>query len=89
MILLHEINTDVQVYDFDTTLNFPCSLKDYVMNALQNEQNFKAYFHRLVQFYFTEHTPSLMCLNFEGNLCTCLNYDCHNSSSTSLNSTFV
>ena len=53
MILLHEINTDVQVYDFDTTLNFPCSLKDYVMNALQNEQNFKAYFHRLVQFYFT------------------------------------
>jgi hypothetical protein len=47
VILLHKENTGVQVYDFDTTLNFPCSLEEYASNALRNEQNFETIFHRL------------------------------------------
>ena len=50
MILVHVRNTDVQVYDFDTTLDFPCSLKEYAISALQNEQNFVADFCRLAIF---------------------------------------
>ena len=46
MILLHEKNTGIQVYDLDTTLNFPCSLKEYAANALKSEENFTTAFHR-------------------------------------------
>jgi hypothetical protein len=59
VILLHKRNTDVQVYDFDTTLNFPCSLKEYVTKALQNEQNFITDIHRSVLLikHCTFNTP--------------------------------
>ena len=48
------------MYDFDTTLDFPCSLKEYAINALQNEHNFVADFRRLA--IFNEATSHLVHL---------------------------
>ncbi|XP_028402330.1 protein N-terminal glutamine amidohydrolase-like [Dendronephthya gigantea] len=46
VILLHKRTTDAYVYDLDTTLDFPCNLKEYAEKALQNESQFITTFHR-------------------------------------------
>lgn len=46
MILLHAGQSDPVVYDLDSELSFPCSLKLYAAAALRSDSDIRPEYHR-------------------------------------------